>query len=621
MVRTFNTDDRWLFNAGEHENLYEVLGSHPTADGTVFRVWAPNAEWVGVVGDFNGWNPGANPMHPSESGVWEATIASAQQGHKYKYSITPKGGGRNLEKADPFAFHTETPPYTASIVWDLGYEWNDSAWMERRLENNGLDTPMSVYECHLGSWSRQNPLTYPALARGLADHLERTGFTHIELMPVMEHPFDGSWGYQSTGYFAPTSRFGPPEGFMEFVDIMHQRGIGVILDWVPSHFAVDAHGLARFDGTHLFEHADPRQGYHPDWGSYIFNYGRAEVRAFLISSAHYWFDRYHIDGIRVDAVASMLYLDYSRQEGEWIPNRFGGRENIEAVEFLRRLNASVYGRFPGVQMIAEESTAWPSVTRPTDVGGLGFGFKWDMGWMNDTLRYFALDPLYRSYPDSHRLLTFRGLYAFTENYVLALSHDEVVHGKRSLLGKHPGDEWRRFAGLRTLLGYQWALPGKKLVFMGAEIANPYEWNHSGELPFYLLEYPYHHGVMDFVSALNGIYRDVPALHVGDNVSEGFEWIEADDVSRSTIAFLRKAAGHPPVLVVANFTPETWSDYRVGVPNGGGYSVLLCSDALEYGGSGAVPGDMEAEAVGIQGLQNSLVFAVPPMSITFMQRRA
>ncbi len=621
MARSFNSDDRWLFNAGEHENLYEVLGAHLTDDGTVFRVWAPNAEWVGVVGDFSGWNPGAHPMHPSESGVWEVTVAAAHQGHKYKYSITPRGGGRNLEKSDPFAVHAETPPYTASIVWDLAYEWHDDAWMAERATRNSVDAPMSVYECHLGSWSRQNPLTYPDLARGLADHLERTGFTHIELMPVMEHPFDGSWGYQSTGYFAPTSRFGPPQGFMEFVDIMHQRGIGVILDWVPSHFAVDAHVLARFDGTHLFEHADPRQGYHPDWGSYIFNYGRAEVRSFLTSSAHYWFDRYHIDGIRVDAVASMLYLDYSRREGEWIPNRYGGRENIEAVDFLRRLNASVYGRFPGIQMIAEESTAWPSVTRPTDTGGLGFGFKWDMGWMNDTLRYFALDPLYRGYPDSQRLLTFRGLYAFTENYMLALSHDEVVHGKRSLLAKNPGDEWRRFAGLRSLLGYQWALPGKKLVFMGAEIANPYEWSHAGELPFYLLEHADHRGVMDFVSALNGLYRDVPALHRGDNSPDGFQWIEADDVSRSTIAFLRRAEGHEPVLVVCNFTPETWYDYRVGVPGPGLYSVLLCSDAVEFGGSGAVPGPVEADSTGNQGQPNSLVFTVPPMSVTFMQRRS
>jgi 1,4-alpha-glucan branching enzyme len=405
---------------------------------------------------------------------------------------------------------------------------------------------------------------------------------------------------------------------MEFVDIMHRRGIGVILDWVPSHFAVDGHGLAFFDGTHLYEHADPRQGYHPDWGSYIFNYGRSEVRSFLTSSAHYWLDRYHVDGLRVDAVASMLYLDYSRKAGEWIPNRFGGRENLEAADFLRRLNASVYGRFPGAQMIAEESTAWPMVTRPTDMGGLGFGYKWDMGWMNDTLRYIALDPIYRSFPDSHRLLTFRGLYAFTENYILALSHDEVVHGKRSLLGRIPGDEWRRFAGLRALLGYQWALPGKKLVFMGAEFGSPYEWNHAGELPFYLLQYPVHAGVMRYVGDLNRVYRDIAPLHRDDIRPEGFEWIEADDTSRSTLAFLRKTAGHPPVLAICNFTPEAWAGYRVGVPVEGRWRTLLCSDAAEYGGSGMVPGEVHTEPVGNQGRPFSLVLTVPPMSTTLLQ---
>jgi 1,4-alpha-glucan branching enzyme len=447
----------------------------------------------------------------------------------------------------------------------------------------------------------------------------RAGFTHVELMPIMEHPFDGSWGYQSTGYFAPTSRFGTPQGFMEFVDIMHRHGIGVILDWVPSHFAVDAHGLARFDGTHLYEHADPRQGFHPDWGSYIFNYGRNEVQSFLVSSAHYWFDRYHVDGLRVDAVASMLYLDYSRRDGEWIPNRFGGRENLDAVDFLRRLNASVYGRFPGIQMIAEESTAWPSVTRPTDVGGLGFGYKWDMGWMNDTLRYFALDPIYRGYEDNHRLLTFRGLYAFTENYVLALSHDEVVHGKRSLLDKNPGDEWRRFAGLRALLGYQWALPGKKLVFMGAEIGSPFEWDFRGELPFYLLKYQVHAGVLEFVGDLNRLYRETPALHRGDVHADGFEWIEADDVARSMLAFLRRAEGEPPVLVVCNFTPETWTDVRLGVPSGGTWVTLLSSDDERYGGAGLAPSEVVAEEHESQGRPQSIVMTVPPMSVTFLRR--
>jgi 1,4-alpha-glucan branching enzyme len=408
---------------------------------------------------------------------------------------------------------------------------------------------------------------------------------------------------------------------MEFVDIMHQRGIGVIFDWVPSHFAVDAHGLARFDGTHLYEHSDPRQGFHPDWGSFIFNYGRNEVRAFLLSSAHYWMDLYHADGLRVDGVASMLYLDYSRKEGEWIPNVHGGRENLEAVSFVRKLNASLYGRFGGIQTIAEESTAWPLVTRPTDIGGLGFGFKWDMGWMNDSLRYFGMDPLFRGYEDNHRLLTFRGLYAFTENYVLALSHDEVVHGKRSLLDKHPGDEWQRFAGLRALLGHQWSLPGKKLLFMGGEFGSPFEWNHEGELPFYLLDYDVHAGMLAYTGALNRVYRETPALHLRDLDEEGFEWIEADDVSRSTIAFLRSAEGHPPVLVVSNFTPEVWADYRVGVPVGGTWTTLLTSDAAEFGGSGALPRELVAEEVGLQGHAQSLRFDVPAMSVTYFTPKA
>jgi 1,4-alpha-glucan branching enzyme len=616
MAREFTADDRWLFNNGEHENLYRYLGAHPDGDHTVFRVWAPNADRVSVVGDWNGWDPDSHPLHGSESGVWEADVAGAGKGDRYKYVIVPGSGGRPLEKADPFAFHAETPPLTASIVWDLDYRWNDDEWMSTRAERNGFDAPMSIYECHLGSWSRQGPLEYVALAKGLADHMERTGFTHIELMPVMEHPFAGSWGYQTTGYFAPTSRFGPPQGLMEFVDIMHQRGIGVIFDWVPSHFAVDAHGLARFDGTHLYEHSDPRQGFHPDWGSFIFNYGRNEVRAFLISSAHYWMDIYHADGLRVDGVASMLYLDYSRKSGEWIPNSEGGRENLEAVSFVRKLNASLYGRFGGIQTTAEESTAWPMVTRPTDNGGLGFGYKWDMGWMNDTLRYFGMDPVFRGYADNHRLLTFRGLYAFTENYTLALSHDEVVHGKRSLLGKQPGDEWRRFAGLRALLGYQWALPGKKLLFMGGEIGSPFEWNHEGELPFFLLDYEIHAGVLAYVAALNDLYRRVPALHVGELGEDSFQWIEADDIARSTIVFLRSAEGHPPVLVICNFTPETWESYRVGVPVGGTWRVQLCSDDEAFGGSGRAPGDVIAGETSHQGQAHSVEVDVPPMSVTF-----
>ncbi len=615
--RPFTADDRWLLNAGDHQNLYEVLGAQVLDSGVTFRVWAPNAEAVSVVGGFNGWDPAADAMHGSESGVWEATVAGADKGTIYKYAIQPKGGGRLLEKADPYAFHAETPSATGSIVWDLDYEWSDAEWMDVRSRRNGLDSPISVYECHLGSWSLQGPQDYVSLAHGLAAHLKRSGFTHIELMPVMEHPFDGSWGYQSTGYFAPTSRFGTPQQMMEFVDIMHQADIGVILDWVPSHFAVDAHGLARFDGTHLYEHADPRQGFHPDWGSYIFNYGRNEVQSFLISSAHFWLDRYHVDALRVDGVASMLYLDYSRRDGEWIPNRYGGRENLEAVEFMRKLNASVYGRFDGIQMIAEESTAWPLVTRPTDVGGLGFGFKWDMGWMNDTLRYFALDPIYRQFDDNHRLLTFRGMYAFTENYFLALSHDEVVHGKRSLLAKNPGDEWQRFAGYRSLLGYQWGLPGKKLVFMGSEIGDPFEWDHKGEVPFELLEFPGHRGILDWVSDLNNLYRSNPALHLGDVHPDGFEWVEADDRKRSTMAFLRKAAGMPPVMVVANFTPEVWRDYRLGVPSAGIWSSLLCSDDEKYGGTGLVPEPVASTDQESHGRPYSIVFDLPPLSVLFL----
>ncbi len=618
MARPFTDEDRWLFNAGEHERLYEVLGCHLEDGYATFRVWAPNADQVAVVGDFNGWDRQANPMDPSESGVWEARIEGVKKGDAYKYAITTREG-RILEKADPLAFHAETPPATASRVWDLSYRWGDDEWMRTRGRANSLEAPISIYECHLGSWSRRHELSYPALAKGLAEHLERTGFTHIELLPITEHPFDGSWGYQTTGYFAPTSRYGTPQGFMEFVDVMHQHGIGVILDWVPSHFAVDSHGLGWFDGTHLYEHADPRQGYHPDWGSFVFNYGRNEVRSFLLSSAHHFFDVYHVDGLRVDAVASMLYLDYSRREGEWIPNRYGGRENLEAVDFLRRLNSSVYLRFPDVQMYAEESTAWPMVSRPVDLGGLGFGFKWDMGWMNDTLRYFTLDPIYRGFEDNHRLLTFRSLYAFSENYTLALSHDEVVHGKRSLLGKQPGDEWRRFAGLRALLGYQWSLPGKKLVFMGAEVGNPWEWDHTGQVPFELLEHPLHSGVLEWVSRLNRLYREVPALHLGDCSPWGFEWVEADDVSRSVLAFLRAAPHHPPALVVCNFTPEVWHAYRVGVPAEGEWRVLACSDASEFGGSGLVPGPLIADHHPSHGHPYSLVFDVPPMSVTFFGR--
>lgn len=617
MASPFTDEDRWLFNSGRHLNLGAVLGAQFDEKQTSFRVWAPNAESVALVGDFNSWDTSRHAMSPSEGGVWEIVLPDISRGTKYKFSIQPVGGGPQLEKADPFGIHSETPPETASVVWDRTYKWGDSGYMSDRGSRLARDAPVSIYEAHLGSWSRQSGRNYRDLAAGLITHLQLTGFTHIELMPIMEHPFDGSWGYQGIGMFAPTSRFGTPQDFMAFVDMFHQAGIGVILDWVPSHFAVDAHGLARFDGTHLFEHEDPRQGYHPDWGSYIFNYGRSEVRSFLLSSAHHWFDVFHIDGLRVDAVASMLYLDYSRSDGEWIPNEHGGNENLEAVTFLRELNESVYGRFPGVQMIAEESTAWPMVTKPVDMGGLGFGYKWDMGWMNDTLRYFAHDPIYRSYEDQHRMLTFRGLYANSENYMLALSHDEVVHGKRSLFGKQPGDEWQKFASYRSMLGYQWGLAGKKLLFMGSELADPHEWNHDTELPFHLLDYPTHAGVMRLVGELNRLYRETPALHLWDHDPRGFQWIEADDVGRATLVFLRSAEGHSPVVVVCNFTPEVWHSYRLGVPSAGVWSTLLCTDAAEFGGSGLVPGDATAfdEPHGNQ--PHSLEMTVPPMSVTFL----
>ncbi len=617
MVEQFSEDDRWLFNSGRHFGLGNVLGAQPVGDGTSFRVWAPNAAAVSAVGDFNGWNPSEHTMTPSESGVWEVTVPDVGQGTKYKFSILPQGSTQRLDKAAPFAIHSETRPNTASIVWDRDYEWGDDDYMKDRAGLLDHASPVSIYECHLGSWSRQGGMNYRDLAAGLIPHLQLNGFTHIELMPIMEHPFDGSWGYQSVGLFAPTSRFGTPQNFMAFVDAFHAAGIGVILDWVPSHFAVDAHGLARFDGTHLFEHADPRQGFHPDWGSYIFNFGRNEVRSFLMSSAHHWFELFHVDGIRVDAVASMLYLDYSRNAGEWIPNVHGGNENLEAVSFLKELNESVYGRFPGIQMIAEESTSWPMVTQPVDVGGLGFGYKWDMGWMNDTLRYFASDPIYRSFEDQHRMLTFRAVYAFSENFILALSHDEVVHGKKSLLDKQPGDEWQRFASYRAMLGYQWALPGKKLLFMGAEIADPREWNHDSELPFHLLDYPVHAGVMKLVGELNRLYRETPALHVWDNDPRGFQWIEADDVARATLVFVRSAEGYPPVVAVCNFTPEVWNDYRFGVPVSGSWTTMLSTDDPEFGGSGLAPSRVDTEDIASHSHGQSLSMLIPPMSVTFL----
>lgn len=610
--------DRWLFGAGEHERLFQVMGAHPRETGTTFRVWAPNARRVTVVGDFNQWDPGQHDLYGSDAGIWEGTVSSAEIGQRYKYRIFSHHHPAPIEKSDPYAFHTEAPPATASVIWDTrGYEWEDQNWMENRYEFNRIDAPISIYEVHLGSFSSHGPDSYQAMADEMIEHCQRTGFTHVEFMPVMEYPFGGSWGYQTTGYFAPTARFGTPQDFMALVDRFHQAGIGVILDWVPSHFATDAHSLGHFDGTHLYEHADPRQGFHPDWKSFIFNYGRGEVRSFLLSSAHWWLETFHADGLRVDGVASMLYLDYSREEGDWVPNRYGGRENLEAIEFLRRLHLGVYRQFPDIQMVAEESTAWDKVTGPTDLGGLGFGLKWDMGWMNDTLRYFSHDPVHRSFPDRHRLLTFRGLYAHSENFVLALSHDEVVHGKGSLLGRQPGDEWQRFAGLRTLFGYQWGLPGKKLLFMGGEIADPWEWDHNGELSWEMLKYPFHQGVLDCVTDLNRIYRDTPALHRQDNHPDGFRWVVADDTSNSVLSFLRYAPGSPSVLVVANFTPIPRPDYRLGVPASSGWSLLLSTDSTKYGGAGMEPAHLVTDDQASHDFLASVVCSIPPMSVTFM----
>lgn len=621
--------DVHLFREGHHFRLYEKLGAHPMEvdglRGTLFAVWAPNAERVSVVGDFNGWDPEAHPLAPrwDGSGIWEGFVPDVGHGSLYKYHIVSRFGGYAVDKGDPFAFFWETPPGTASIVWDLRYEWRDEAWLRTRHRANALDAPIAIYEVHLGSWRRvpeegHRFLTYREMAEVLPAYVKEMGFTHVEFLPVMEHPFYGSWGYQTVGYLAPTSRYGVPQDFMFLIDTLHQHGIGVILDWVPSHFPGDAHGLVFFDGTHLYEHADPRKGFHPHWNSYIFNYGRYEVRSFLISSALFWLDVYHADGLRVDAVASMLYLDYGRQEGAWIPNEYGGKENLEAIAFLRRLNEEVYRSFPDVQTIAEESTAWPMVSRPTYVGGLGFGLKWNMGWMHDTLAYFSKDPIYRKY--HHDQLTFSIWYAFSENFVLPLSHDEVVHGKGSLLGKMPGDDWQKFANLRALLGYMYGHPGKKLLFMGDEFGQWREWNHDESLDWHLLAYAPHRGLQQWVRDLNELYRREPALHEGDCDPAGFEWVDFHDWEQSVISFLRKAqSSDDVVLVVCNFTPVPRSDYRVGVPRPGFWRELLNSDAREYGGSGhGNLGGVTADPVSFHGRPYSLSLTLPPLSVLFLK---
>ncbi len=629
---TLLTDqDLYLFNEGTHARLYEKLGSHLLThngqQGAYFAVWAPDAELVSVIGDFNGWNRDSHLLHPrGHSGIWEGFIPSVGKGDCYKYLIRSRFQGYSAEKADPFGNYYETPPHTATRIWDQDYAWDDAVWMAERKAHNDRKAPISIYEVHLGSWRRvpeedNRPLTYRELADALGDYLVQMGFTHVEFMPIMEHPFYGSWGYQTTGYFAPTSRYGTPEDLMYLIDRLHQRGIGVIMDWVPSHFPTDEFALGYFDGTHLYEHSSPEKGFHPDWKSFIFNYNRHEVRSFLLSSAIYWLDHFHADGLRVDAVASMLYLDYSRKAGEWMPNVFGGRENLEAIDFLRTLNQQVYAAFPDVQTIAEESTAWPSVSKPTYLGGLGFGFKWDMGWMHDTLDYMSKEPVYRRFHQDQ--ITFRMIYAFHENFVLPLSHDEVVHGKGSLLAKMPGDDWQKFANLRLLFGYMYGQPGKKLLFMGGEFGQWNEWRHESSLQWDLTQYERHHGVQQWVAALNQCYRNERALHELDTEPAGYEWIDASDAASSIMSFLRKGSdGADQVLVVCNFTPVARTDYRIGVPEGGYWRELLNSDAAEYWGSGqGNGGGVTADAVRTHGRPYSLSLTLPPLSVLFLKRQA
>ncbi len=628
-VSMLTDHDVYLFRQGRHTRLYEKLGAHVREidgeAGVSFGVWAPNAREVAVIGDFNDWRPGTHALQTrgDGSGIWEGFVPGLGAGERYKFHVESRYGDYAADKGDPFAFAWEEPPGTASRTQELDYSWGDAEWLERRHRSNALDAPWSIYEIHLGSWRTASGEDhrlprYRELADWLPAYLEELGYTHVEFMPVTEHPFFGSWGYQTTGYFAPTARYGTPQDFMFLVDRLHQHGIGVIADWVPSHFPDDEHGLRYFDGTYLFEHADPKSGFHPEWQSYIFNYGRHEVRSFLLSSALFWLQKYHLDGLRVDAVASMLYLDYGRKEGEWIPNEHGGRENLAAVTFLRDLNEAIYRDLPDTQTIAEESTAWPMVTRPTHVGGLGFGMKWNMGWMHDTLAYFANDPLYRKY--HHERLTFSLHYAFDENFALSLSHDEVVHGKGSLINKMPGDDWQKFANLRALFGYMYGHPGKKLLFMGNEFGQWREWNHDRELDWELLERPAHRGLRHWLGDLNHFYRSQPALFEQDFVAAGFEWVDHQDVEESTLSFLRKARNPDDlVLVVCNLTPVPRENYRLGVPRGGWWREMLNSDAGTYGGSGrGNRGGVEAAPVGAHGHYHSLVLDLPPLATLFLK---
>ena len=621
--------DLYLIGEGTHYQKYEKMGAHPVVvngvAGVQFGVWAPNAMRVSVVGDFNQWDGRVSPMrNRGPSGVWELFVPGLAEGAVYKYEIRPMSGGHPLLKSDPYGFRSELRPNTGSIVARLDHhQWKDSGWIEWRTRNDWLSSPISIYEVHLGSWRRvleegERWLTYGELADQLIPYLKRMGYTHIELMPVMEHPFDGSWGYQTLGYFAATSRFGAPEDFMAFVDRFHQAGIGVLLDWTPAHFPSDGHGLGEFDGTHLYEHADPRQGRHPDWGTLVFNYGRNEVQNFLISNALFWIDKYHIDGLRVDAVASMLYLDYSRKEGEWIPNEFGGRENLAAIAFIKRLNEVVYARHPGVLTIAEESTSWPMVSRPTYLGGLGFSLKWNMGWMNDTLSYFSVDPIYRKY--HHNRMTFSMLYAFTENFVLPLSHDEVVHGKASLINKMPGDLWQQFANLRLFFGYLMAHPGKKLMFMGGEFGQRGEWNPDTSLEWHLLDYDTHLGLQTLTADLNAIYRNEPSLYEVDFDWHGFEWIDCTDADSSVLSFLRRAKDQSDfTVIVANFTPVQRDAYRVGVPEPGFYREIMNTDAEKYGGTNVGNlGGVHAEAIPWNNHPYSIHVRMPALGVIYFK---
>lgn len=616
-----------LFRSGKHYHIYNKLGAHIRSDGdmqvTHFAVWAPNAEQVSVIGNFNDWQPGTHVLTARQdgSGIWEGAISNVARGELYKYAIRSKNG-YHVEKGDPYAVYWETPPRTASVVWDLEFEWSDQEWLERR-KSPALNGPISIYEMHLGSWRRIHDqegrwMTYRELASELPEYCLSTGFTHVEFLPVMEHPFYGSWGYQITGFFAPTSRYGTPQDFMFLVNALHQAGIGVILDWVPSHFPTDEHGLGYFDGSHLYEHSDPRQGFHPDWQSAIFNYGRHEVKSFLISNALYWLDKFHIDGLRVDAVASMLYLDYSRKEGEWIPNRHGGRENLEAITFLQDLNVAVHQSFPDVLTIAEESTAWPGITHPVSSGGLGFDLKWMMGWMHDTLAYFQKDSIHRSY--HHHQISFSSHYAFSERFLLPLSHDEVVYGKHSLVGKMPGDEWQSFANLRLLYAYMYGHPGGKLLFMGAEFGQNREWRHDYSLDWHESSNPLHEGIQRLVKDLNNLYRIEPALYERNFSPEGFEWIDHQDASNSVLAWLRKGSSpSDQLLFIANFTPIVRPNYRIGVSRPGFYQEIFNSDNLRYGGSDLINmEEIESYPIPKHHCTHSLPLTLPPLGVIVLK---